>query len=46
MIKVSTRIDTDLTVVIEKCHSGVELGMNRIIEKDHAMLIAIGMTLG
>ena len=46
MIKVSTRIDTDLTVVIEECYLEVELGMNRIIEEGHSMLIVIEMTLG
>ena len=46
MIKVGTRRDTDLTVVIEECHFGVELGMDRIIEEDCSMLIIIEMTLG
>ena len=46
MIKVSTRIDTDLTVVIEECHLEVELCMGRIIEGDHNMLIIIEVTLG
>ena len=33
-------------MVIEECHLGVELSMDRIIEEDCSMLIIIEMTLG
>ena len=46
MIKETTRIDKDLTVVIEECHFEVEHGMDRTIEEGHNMLIIIEMTLG
>ena len=46
MIKVITRIETDLTVVIGECHLGVQLGMDRIIEEGCNMLIIIEITLG
>ena len=46
MIKVIIRIDTDHIVLIGECHLGTELGMERIIEEGHNMLIIIEMTLG
>ena len=45
-MKVITRPDTDLTVVIGECHLAVELVMNRIIEEDPSRLIIIEMTIG
>ena len=39
MIKAIIRIDTDQIVVIGECYLGVELSMDRIIEKGHNMLI-------
>ena len=46
MTKVTTRPDTDLTVVIEECLLEVELSMDRIIEEDHSILTSTEMTLG
>ena len=46
MIKVSTRIDTDLTVMIEECHLGTDLGMDQNIVEDHNMLIITEITSG
>ena len=39
MIKVITRIDTDLIVVVGECHLGIDLSIDRIIEEGHNMLI-------
>ena len=33
-------------MVIGECHLGVEVGMDRIIEEGHNMLIILEMTLG
>ena len=46
MIKVITRIDTNLTMVKRECHSGLELGMDRIKEECCNMLIIIARTSG
>ena len=46
MTKVTTRPETDLTVVTEECHLEVEVSMDRIIEEYHSILTVIEMTLG
>ena len=45
LIKAIFRIDSDQIVVIAECDLGVGLGMDRIIEEGHNMLIIIEMTL-
>ena len=46
MIKAIIRIDTDHIVEIGKCHLGVELSVERIIEEGCNILTIIEMTIG